>query len=217
MTEEELWQSFSDYGFGQAPGVTFPGESSGYFRHFADWQKLDHAIMGFGYGLSVSITQLARAYAMIANQGQHVDVSLIRKEPGIKVENQVERHVMSSKTAKMVLEMMEEVVGPKGTAQLAAIAGYRIGGKTGTTKTSTVGGYDEDNYFSVFAGVAPISDPRLVMAVIVDEPTQNGYYGGKVAAPVFQEVMSNALRILDVKPDDIPSLRAQIADAEKGA
>ena len=217
MKDEELWRSFSDYGFGKPPGVIFPGESSGYFRHFSDWQKLDHAIMGYGYGVSVSITQLARAYAMIANQGQHVDVSLIRKEPGIKVENQVERHVMSSKTAKMVLEMMEEVVGPKGTAQLAAIAGYRIGGKTGTTKKSTVGGYDEDNYFSVFAGVAPISDPRLVMAVIVDEPTQNGYYGGKVAAPVFQEVMSNALRILDVKPDDIPSLRAQIADAEKGA
>ncbi|MFT6372617.1 MAG: cell division protein FtsI (penicillin-binding protein 3) [Gammaproteobacteria bacterium] len=217
MKDEELWKSFSDYGFGQSPGVIFPGESSGYFRHFSDWQKLDHAIMGYGYGVSVSITQLARAYAMIANQGQHVDVSLIRKEPEEEVKNQVERHVMTAKTANMVLEMMEEVVGPKGTAQLAAIPGYRIGGKTGTTKKASVGGYDEDNYFSVFAGVAPISDPRLVMAVIVDEPTQNGYYGGNVAAPVFQEVMSNALRILNVTPDDIPSLRAQIADTEKGA
>jgi cell division protein FtsI (penicillin-binding protein 3) len=124
---------------------------------------------------------------------------------------------MSARTAKIVLEMMEQVVGPKGTAQLAAIPGYRVGGKTGTAKKSSAGGYDKDNYLSVFAGVAPISDPRLVMAVIVDEPTQNGYYGGTVAAPVFQEVMSNALRILDIAPDDISSLQAQIADKEKGA
>jgi cell division protein FtsI (penicillin-binding protein 3) len=217
MTDEELWRSFSDYGFGEPPGVTFPGESSGYFRHFTDWQKLDQAIMGFGYGLSVSITQLARAYAMIANKGRHVDVSLIRKEPEPDIENQVERHVMSAATAKIVLEMMEQVVGPKGTAQLAAVSGYRVGGKTGTSKKSVAGGYDKDNYVSVFAGVAPISDPRLVMAVIVDEPTQNGYYGGQVAAPVFQEVMSNALRILDIAPDDIPSLQAQIVDKGKGA
>ena len=208
MKEEELWQSFNDYGFGKPPGVAFPGESSGYFRHFTEWQKLDHAVMGFGYGLAVSITQLARAYAMIANQGRHVDVSLIRKEPEPEIENRVERHVMSAKTAKIVLEMMEQVVGPKGTAQLAAVPGYRVGGKTGTAKKSSAGGYDKDNYLSVFAGVAPISDPRLVMAVIVDEPTQNGYYGGTVAAPVFQEVMSNALRILDIAPDDISSLQA---------
>ena len=217
MKEEELWQSFNDYGFGKPPGVAFPGESSGYFRHFTEWQKLDHAVMGFGYGLAVSITQLARAYAMIANQGRHVDVSLIRKEPEPEIENRVERHVMSAKTAKIVLEMMEQVVGPKGTAQLAAVPGYRVGGKTGTAKKSSAGGYDKDNYLSVFTGVAPISDPRLVMAVIVDEPTQNGYYGGTVAAPVFQEVMSNALRILDIAPDDISSLQAQIADKEKGA
>jgi cell division protein FtsI (penicillin-binding protein 3) len=217
MKEEELWQSFNDYGFGKPPGVAFPGESSGYFRYFTEWQKLDHAVMGFGYGLAVSITQLARAYAMIANQGRHVDVSLIRKEPEPEIENRVERHVMSAKTAKIVLEMMEQVVGPKGTAQLAAVPGYRVGGKTGTAKKSSAGGYDKDNYLSVFAGVAPISDPRLVMAVIVDEPTQNGYYGGTVAAPVFQEVMSNALRILDIAPDDISSLQAQIADKEKGA
>ncbi len=217
MKEEELWQSFNDYGFGKPPGVAFPGESSGYFRHFTEWQKLDHAVMGFGYGLAVSITQLARAYAMIANQGRHVDVSLIRKEPEPEIENRVERHVMSAKTAKIVLEMMEQVVGPKGTAQLAAVPGYRVGGKTGTAKKSSAGGYDKDNYLSVFAGVAPISDPRLVMAVIVDEPTQNGYYGGTVAAPVFQEVMSNALRILDIAPDDISSLQAQIVDKEKGA
>jgi len=217
MEPEQLWQSFTDYGFGKPPGVAFPGESPGFFRHYNDWQKLDHAIMGFGYGMSVSITQLARAYAMIANKGQHVDISLIRKDPQPVIENRVERHVMSAETAKMVLEMMEQVVGPKGTAQLAAIPGYRVGGKTGTSKKSAAGGYDNDNYFSVFAGVAPISNPRLVMAVIVDEPTQNGYYGGIVAAPVFQEVMSNALRILDIAPDDIPTLQAQSDEVGTGA
>lgn len=212
MKPEMLWQSFTDYGFGEPLGVTFPGESSGHFRHYTDWQKLDHATLGFGYGLSVSITQLARAYAMIANKGRHVEISLIRKDPEAVVENKVERHVMSAKAAKMILGMMEQVVGLKGTAQLAVVPGYRIGGKTGTVKKNMAGGYDEDNYLSIFAGVAPISNPRLVMAVIVDEPTQNGYYGGKVAAPVFQEVMSNALRILDIAPDDISTLQAQ-ADA----
>ena len=107
MKGEDLWQAFSNYGFGESPGVTFPGESSGYFRHYSNWQKLDHATMGFGYGMSVSITQLARAYAMIANNGQHVDVSLIRKEPQKVANNQVARHVMSATTANMVLKMME--------------------------------------------------------------------------------------------------------------
>jgi cell division protein FtsI (penicillin-binding protein 3) len=217
MDGKDLWQAFSNYGFGKSPGVAFPGESSGYFRHYSSWQKLDHATMGFGYGMSVSITQLARAYAMLANNGQHVDVSLIRKEPQEVVENKVARHVMSSATANLVLEMMEQVVGPKGTAQLAAIPGYRVAGKTGTAKKSSSGGYEKDNYIAVFAGVAPVSNPRLVMAVIIDEPTQNGYYGGTVAAPVFQQVMSNALRILDIAPDDIPSLQAQVDAGKKGA
>ena len=102
--------------------------------------------------------------------------------------------------------MMTEVVGPEGTAQQAAVAGYRVAGKTGTAKKSIDGGYQKDDYVSVFAGIAPASNPRLVMAVMIDEPTQNGYYGGVVAAPVFQEVISNALRILDIPPDDLPTL-----------
>ena len=217
MQGEDLWQAFSSYGFGEPPGVNFPGVSAGYFRHYADWQQLDHATMGFGYGLSMSITQLARAYAMLANNGQHVDISLIRKQPQPVVKNKVARHVMSAATANMVLTMMEQVVGPTGTAQLAAVPGYRVAGKTGTAKKNISGGYEQDVYISVFAGVAPVSNPRLVMAVMIDEPTQNGYYGGKVAAPVFREVISNALRILDIPPDDIGSLQAQINDGGRGA
>jgi cell division protein FtsI (penicillin-binding protein 3) len=206
LEPEELWQSLTDYGFGQPSGVSFPGESAGYFRHFSQWQPLDHATMGFGYGMSMSITQLARAYTVIANQGRLLELSLLRKEPVAARANEISRHVMKAATAQQLLQMMTEVVGPEGTAQQAAVAGYRVAGKTGTAKKSIDGGYQKDDYVSVFAGIAPASNPRLVMAVMIDEPTQNGYYGGVVAAPVFQEVISNALRILDIPPDDLPTL-----------
>jgi cell division protein FtsI (penicillin-binding protein 3) len=206
LEKKQLWESFKAYGFGELSGVSFPGEASGYFRHYSQWQSLDHATMGFGYGMSLSITQLARAYAVIANQGRLVDLSLIRKQPVRSPMNEISRHVMKASTAQQMIKMLTEVVGPKGTAQAAAVDGYQIAGKTGTAKKSIAGGYQEDDYVAVFAGIAPASNPRLVMAVMIDEPTQNGYYGGLVAAPVFQEVMSNALRILDVPPDDLPTL-----------
>ncbi len=206
LKPEELWQSFRDYGFGEPSGVAFPGESSGYFRHFGQWQPLDHATMGFGYGMSLSITQLARAYSVIANQGRLPELSLLRKEPAEIRDNEISRHVMKAATARQMLNMLIEVVGPRGTAQQAAVDGYLVAGKTGTAKKSIAGGYQKDDYVAVFAGIAPASNPRLVMAVMIDEPTQNGYYGGVVAAPVFQEVISNALRILDVPPDNLPTL-----------
>jgi cell division protein FtsI (penicillin-binding protein 3) len=206
LEREQLWQSFRDYGFGAMSGVSFPGESSGYLRHYSQWQPLDHATMGFGYGMSVSISQLARAYAMIANMGRLPELTLLRKQSSRSRDNQIARHVIKESTARQLLKMMSDVVGPSGTAQQAAVAGYRIAGKTGTAKKSIDGGYRHDDYVSVFAGIAPASNPRLVMAVMIDEPTQNGYYGGVVAAPVFQEVISNALRILDIPPDDLPAL-----------
>jgi cell division protein FtsI (penicillin-binding protein 3) len=217
LEKRELWESFRSYGFGDPSGVSFPAESSGYFRHFSEWQKLDHATMGFGYGISLSITQLARAYAMIANEGRELEISLLRKPPQQVRQNKIARHVMKSATAKTIIRMMEEVVGPEGTAQAAAISGYRVAGKTGTAKKSVAGGYQEDDYIAVFAGLAPASNPRLVMAVMIDEPTQNGYYGGTVAAPVFRETMSNALRILDIAPDDPSTLKVTMADKRDGA
>ena len=217
LEKRELWESFRSYGFGEPSGVSFPAESSGYFRHFSEWQKLDHATMGFGYGISLSITQLARAYAMIANEGRELEVSLLKQQPQEVRQNQIARHVMKSSTAKTIIRMMEEVVGPEGTAQAAAISGYRVAGKTGTAKKSVDGGYEEDDYIAVFAGLAPASNPRLVMAVMIDEPTQNGYYGGTVAAPVFRETMSNALRILDIAPDDPATLKVTMADKRNGA
>ncbi len=217
LTASELWQSFSDYGFGGPSGVSFPAESSGYFRHYSKWQPLDHATMGFGYGISVSITQLARAYGIIANQGRELEISLLKRQPEDVPQNKISRHVMKSTTARMIIKMMEEVVGPKGTAAKAAVTGYRVAGKTGTAKKSIAGGYQKDDYIAVFAGLAPASDPRLVMAVMIDEPTQNGYYGGTVAAPVFREVMSNALRILDIAPDDPDTLEVALSAKGPGA
>ena len=131
MQKKELWQSFSDYGFGETPGVSFPAESPGYLSHYSLWQPLDHATMGFGYGLSLSITQLARAYAVIANQGRRLEISLIKQNPGEILDNEISRHAMKADTANMLLQMMEEVVGSGGTAKQAAVAGYRIAGKTG--------------------------------------------------------------------------------------
>jgi cell division protein FtsI (penicillin-binding protein 3) len=115
---------------------------------------------------------------------------------------------MKISTARQMINMMTQVVGPDGSAQRAAVDGYHVAGKTGTARKSIAGGYQKDDYVSVFAGIAPASNPRLVMAVMIDEPTQNGYYGGVVAAPVFQEVISNALRILDIAPDNLPIVAA---------
>lgn len=217
MKPEEMWKAFKDYGFGEASGISFPAESSGYFRHHSQWQPLDHASLGFGYGVSLSIAQLARAYAVIANQGRQLELSLVRVDAPESRGNEISRHVMKSSTASAVLKMMESVVGPGGTAQQAAVPGYRVAGKTGTAKKSIDGGYLKDEYVAVFAGMAPASNPRLVMAVMIDEPSQNGYYGGIVAAPVFQEVMSNALRILDIAPDDLPTLQARALEKGQGA
>jgi len=204
LSSKELWQAFSNYGFGELSGVKFPGESAGYFSHYSRWQDLDHATMAFGYGLSVSVVQLAKAYMLFANGGLSKDISLIR---GASLAPPV--RVMRAETAKSVLSMLEQVVGDGGTATRAAVPGFRIAGKTGTARKSSVGGYTEDKYIAVFAGIAPASDPRLVMAVMVNEPTQNGYYGGLVAAPVFQKVIEHALRLMDIAPDDLPSLQVK--------
>ncbi len=198
MKPEQLWQAFKDYGFGEPSGISFPASSSGYFSHYSDWQPLDHATMAFGYGVSASTLQLARSYSVFANNGEIQPVSLLKLD-----EPQQTTRVMKPATAKMVLNMMEQVVGPKGTAQQAAIEGYRVAGKTGTVKKSAAGGYLENTYTSVFAGIVPVSNPRLIMAVMIDEPKMNGYYGGQVAAPVFKDVLTHALRLMNISPDNL--------------
>jgi cell division protein FtsI (penicillin-binding protein 3) len=196
MEPETLWKIYSRLGFGEATGSQFPGESSGRLPHFADWSPFEQATLSFGYGLSVTPLQLARAYAVLANDGIRLPVSLLKLEQAPKGER-----VLRQSTARALVKMLETVVSNEGSAPLAAIPGYRVAGKTGTAKKAVAGGYAEDKYLSLFVGMAPASNPRLVMAVIVDEPRGEEYYGGLVAAPVFSKVMSGALRLLNIPPD----------------
>ncbi len=196
LQPEILWRFYDGLGFGKTTESLFPGESSGRLAHFSDWSSFEQATLSFGYGLSVTPLQLARAYAVLGNDGMRLPVSLLKLEEPPKGER-----VMRRSTARAVVEMLEAVVGTEGTAPLAAIPGYRVAGKTGTAKKSVAGGYAEDKYLSLFVGMVPASNPRLVMAVIIDEPGGKDFYGGKVAAPLFSKVMVDALRILNIPPD----------------
>jgi len=185
-------------GFGTRTQSGFPGEVSGLVNNISDKQMIERATLSYGYGISVTSLQLARAYAVIANKGKIVPVTFLR------VDNDVMgKAVMAESTAQHIISMMEAVVTDEGTGKLARIPGYRVAGKTGTVRKITLGGYSDKKYLSIFAGLVPASNPRMVMVVTVDEPSDGVYYGGKVAAPVFSKVMAGALRILDIAPDAI--------------
>lgn len=194
-----LWNVFNQVGFGQVTNVGFPGEASGKLRDHKTWRPIEQATMSYGYGLNLTLLQLARAYTVFANAGELRPVTL-RKQTDIVVGQQV----FSAQTAQAMLEMMELAVLPGGTAPRAQVLGYRVAGKTGTAHKSGVGGYQADRYVSSFVGMAPVSNPRIIMAVMIDEPTGGQYYGGAVAAPVFSAVISGALRMLAI-PQDAPN------------
>jgi len=198
----------SRIGFGFSTGSGFPGEVGGILNMPTEKQLVEKATLSYGYGLSVTPLQLARSYAAIANNGVMPAVSFTRVE---QVEN--ETKVMSVKHAKQIRKMLEAVVSKDGTGNKASVAGYRIAGKTGTVKKASAGGYSDDSYVAVFAGMAPASNPRLAMVVTINEPVGDVYYGGKVAAPVFSKVMSGALRLMDISPDNISNKSAQLAGA----
>ncbi|MGB5831253.1 MAG: penicillin-binding transpeptidase domain-containing protein [Thiohalocapsa sp.] len=213
MDRAVLWQVYGDLGFGRPTDVQFPGERTGHLPHFEGWSRFEHATLAFGYGLNVTTLQLAQAYAVLANDGVRRPVSL-RKVDAIP---EGER-VFSEQTARSVRLMMETVVSAKGTARRAAIPGYRVGGKTGTAKKATGRGYVSGKYQAVFAGMAPITNPRFVMVVMIDEPGGKHYYGGIVAAPTFSKVMQAALRLYNVPPDDPKdSLRLAAVRDDSGA
>ncbi|MDP2247810.1 MAG: penicillin-binding protein 2 [Nitrosomonadales bacterium] len=194
-----LWNVFNQVGFGQVTNVGFPGEASGKLRDYKTWRPIEQATMSYGHGISMTLLQLARAYTVFANDGELRPVTL-RKQ----TELQVGQQVFSAKTARDLRGMMELAVQPGGTAPRAQILGYRVAGKTGTAHKLGVGGYQADQYVSSFVGMAPASNPHLIMAVMIDEPTAGQYYGGAVAAPVFSAVMSGALRMLAI-PQDAPN------------
>jgi cell division protein FtsI (penicillin-binding protein 3) len=197
MDRAVLWQLYGQLGFGRPTDARFPGERSGVLPHFEGWSRFEHATLAFGYGLNVTTLQLAQAYSVLANDGVRHPVTLIKRDtiPGGE-------RVFSEKTARQARLMMETVVSEKGTASRAAVPGYRVAGKTGTAKKATARGYAKGKYQSVFAGLAPVSDPRFVMVVMIDEPKGKQYYGGIVAAPTFSKVMQAALRLYNVAPDD---------------
>jgi cell division protein FtsI (penicillin-binding protein 3) len=200
LEPRDLWGTLIHFGLGSLTGSGFPGESAGTLTHHDHWKLINQATMSYGYNLSVTPLQLAQAYAIIGNGGVGHPISLTALEEAGPGEQMV-----SADSANAVRRMLEEVVRPGGTATMAAVDGYRIAGKTGTSWKFAVGGYSKDKYISVFAGLAPASNPRLATVVVIDEPSGELYYGGDVAAPVFADVMSESLRMLAVPPDALPA------------
>ena len=196
MPQEKYWQMLDRLGFGHEAGVQFPAEARGRLNHFANWATIDHANLAFGYGISASALQLAQAYSIIAADGIRRPVSLLKVSEPVEGER-----ILSKQTTVKLRRMMEGVVTTEGTAPKAAVSGYRVAGKTGTVKKLGKNGYEDKKYRSLFAGMAPATNPRLVTVVVFDEPRGKEYYGGLVAGPVFSEVMEHALRLLNVKPD----------------
>ncbi len=204
LAAADIWELLSDLGFGVQTFSGFPGEASGLLPHHAGWNKIETATLSFGYGISSTPLQLAQAYAVLATGGIKRSITFLH-------DGQVaeERRIMPARVVKQVRDMLEQVTGPDGTAPQARITGYRVAGKTGTVRKSEAGGYSDDKYVAVFAGMVPASDPRFVMVVMVDEPSAGEYYGGQVAAPVFSRVMAGALRLMAVPPDDVPLLQTR--------
>ena len=196
LAPREMWEMFDAIGFGQLPRLGFPGEVTGRLRPWKNWRPIEQATMSYGHGISVSLMQLARAYTAFARDGDVISLSLLRQEEPPVSGNQV----FSAQTAREVRGMLEMAAGPEGTAPKARVPGYRVGGKTGTAHKLDGRSY-VNKYVSSFVGLAPISDPRLVVAVMIDEPSAGRHYGGDVAAPVFSQVMGGSLRTLGVAPD----------------
>ena len=202
LSAEEMWDFYTSVGLGQAPKIGFPGAVAGTVHPFKKWVPTDQARIAFGYGISASLFQVARAYTIFARDGELIPLT-IERSPGVKNGTQV----LSAKTAIEMREMMETVTETGGTAVKAQTEGYRVGGKTGTAHKLVGKGYG-NSYRAYFAGLAPISAPRIVVAVMIDEPNGGSHYGGDVAAPVFSTIVGETLRALNVAPDTRPNLMA---------
>nr|WP_168191040.1 penicillin-binding transpeptidase domain-containing protein [Pseudomonas sp. PIC25] len=211
---EPIYAVMQQAGLGQDTGLGFPGERVGNLPNYRVWKKAETATLAYGYGLSVTAVQLAHAYAVLANQGQNVPLSMVRLDNKPAPTQVIDREI-----AHTVLGMLQAVVEePGGGGARAKVPGYHVGGKSGTARKAAVGskGYVEHAYRSFFAGVAPIANPRIAVVVMIDEPSNGAYYGGLVSAPVFGKVMAGALRLMNIAPDDLPPAETQTADAKDG-
>jgi cell division protein FtsI (penicillin-binding protein 3) len=197
LAPREMWETFSEVGLGQRPQVPFPGAVSGRLRAYKTWRPIEQATMSYGYGLSVSLFQLARAYSVFARDGELAPSTLLKSDgaaaPGVRV--------FDARHAAAVRNMLHMATGPGGTAPKAQTMGYSVGGKTGTARKQEGKGYSTGKYRGFFVGLAPIENPRIVVAVMVDEPSAGKYYGGEVAAPVFSTTVQQTLRMMGVQPD----------------
>lgn len=196
LPREAMWDLFRRLGFGETPELPFPGAAAGKLRHYASWRPIEQATMAYGHGISLSLLQLARAYSVFARDGELVPLTLVKANGQASGEK-----VLSSGTARAMRAMLELAVQPGGTGPRARISGWRVAGKTGTAHKQENGGYAAEKYIASFVGFAPVSAPRLIVAVMIDEPSAGQYYGGMVAAPLFAQVMQGALRLLGVAHD----------------
>ena len=201
LPPQTLWEMLSEAGFGALTGSGFPGEVSGKLRPYRTWRPIEQATMSYGHGIAVSLLQLARAYTLFSTAGELKPVSLLRRDEPV-----AGKQVLSPDTALAVSRMLEMVAQPGGTAPQAQVSGYRVAGKTGTAHKPEGRGYAKKRYLSTFVGYAPVSSPRYVIAVMLDEPSGGQYFGGAVAAPVFSRVMAGALRMLNI-PHDAPTTK----------
>jgi cell division protein FtsI (penicillin-binding protein 3) len=208
LSSQDMWRTFDTAGFGSPPRLGFPGEAGGRLRPYRTWRPIEQATMSYGHGISVSLIQLARAYTVFARDGDLLPLSLRRLNAAPET-----RRVFSERTAAEVRAMLELAVQPGGTAPKAQIPGYRVAGKTGTSH-KLEGGVYANRYVSSFVGFAPVSEPRLIVAVMIDEPSAGKHYGGEVAAPVFAQVMAGALRAMGIKPD-APLKPLQVASLQE--
>ena len=199
MPAREMWELFSNAGFGQKPQISFPGAVSGKLRPHKTWRPIEQATMSYGYGLSASLFQMARSYTVFSHDGQIIPATMLKSsEPAVGVQ------VLSARTAGQVRKMLQMAAGPGGTGQKAQTIGYSVGGKSGTAYKQIGKGYGtakNRKYRGWFVGMAPIETPRSIVAVMLDEPSAGQYYGGVVAAPVFSEVVQQTLRMMGVQPD----------------
>jgi cell division protein FtsI (penicillin-binding protein 3) len=212
LPAETIGTLYRELGFGIVPQTGFPGEAKGLVRPWSRWKPIEQATMAYGHGMSVSLLQLARAYTIFTGEGHLLPLSLVKRDT-----LPIGKPLVSRTTANEVTTMMEMAVGPGGTAPRAAVPGYRVAGKTGTAHKAEAGGYADHKYVSSFVGFGPVSKPRFIVAVMLDEPAGGKYYGGDVSAPVFSSVMGAALRMMSVPPDAPQTLNARAGATEARA
>jgi cell division protein FtsI (penicillin-binding protein 3) len=196
MSPHEMWDTYTALGYGQKPQIQFPGAVTGRLRPWKNWRPVEQATMAYGYGLSASLFQMAHSYTSFAHDGQIIPVTMLKNsEPAVGV------RIFSAENAKAIRHMLQMAAGPGGTGPLAQTVGYSVGGKSGTAHKQVGKGYATNKYRAWFTGMAPIDAPRIIVAVMIDEPSDGNYFGGVAAAPVFSEVVQQTLRMMGVQPD----------------